>query len=80
MAHPRDVLRPALLHSAWGFILVHNHPSGDPSPSDADLRMTRRVREAAEVVGIQFVDHLIIGAPSESRPCPYFSFKEAGIL
>ena len=80
MAHPRDVLRPAIAHAAWGFILVHNHPSGDPSPSDADFRMTRRIREASEVIGIKFLDHVIIGAPSETRSSPYFSFREAGIL
>lgn len=80
MAHPRDVLRPAIAHAAWGFILVHNHPSGDPSPSDADFRMTRRIREASEVLGIKFLDHVIIGAPSETRSSPYFSFREAGIL
>lgn len=80
MAHPRDILRPAIVHAAWGFILVHNHPSGDPSPSEADLRMTRRVREASEVVGIKFLDHVIIGAPSDLRASPYFSFREAGIL
>ena len=80
MAYPRDILRPALVHAAWGFILVHNHPSGDPSPSDADFRMTRRVREASEIVGIKFLDHVIIGAPSDSRALPYFSFREAGVL
>jgi DNA repair protein RadC len=80
MAHPRDVLRPALVHAAWGFILVHNHPSGDPTPSDADFRMTRRIREAADVVGIKFLDHVIIGCHSDSRAHPYFSFREAGVL
>jgi DNA repair protein RadC len=80
MAHPRDVLRPAIIHAAYGFILVHNHPSGDPSPSDADFRMTRRVREAAELVGVKFLDHVIIGTPSKTRTTAYFSFREAGIL
>jgi DNA repair protein RadC len=80
LAHPRDVLRPALLHAAFGFILVHNHPSGDPSPSEADFRMTRRVRDAAEVIGIKFLDHLIIGAPAASRSHPYYSFREAGLI
>ncbi len=77
---PRDVLRPALIHAAWGFILVHNHPSGDPTPSSADTSMTKRVREAANVVGVEFLDHVIIGAPSGSRTHPYFSFREAGLL
>ncbi len=80
LSQPRDILRPALIHAAWGFILVHNHPSGDPSPSDADRRLTRRVREAAEVVGVKFLDHLIIGMPAASRSQAYFSFREAGLL
>ncbi|MCU0750682.1 MAG: DNA repair protein RadC [Akkermansiaceae bacterium] len=80
MAHARDVLRPALIHAAYGFVMLHNHPSGDPSPSEADLRMTRRIREAASIVGIQFVDHVIIGAPAPTRTSPYFSFREAGLL
>ncbi len=80
ITHPRDVIRPALVHAAYGFILIHNHPSGDPSPSDADLRVTRRVKEAAEVVGVKFIDHLIIGVPSHSRAQPYFSFRESGLL
>lgn len=80
LTQPRDIVRPALIHAAWGFILVHNHPSGDPAPSEADRRTTRRVHEAAEAVGVRFLDHLIIGAPSDTRPHPYFSFREAGLL
>lgn len=80
MAHPRDVLRPVILHAAYGFVLVHNHPSGDPTPSDADLRITRRVREAATLLGLQFLDHVIIGHPAETRSVPYYSFREAGLL
>lgn len=80
LTHPRDVIRPALIHAAYGFIMVHNHPSGDPSPSEADLRVTRRVREAADVMGVKFLDHVIIGAPSAGRAQPYFSFRESGML
>lgn len=80
MAHPRDVLRPVILHAAYGFVMVHNHPSGDPSPSDADLRITRRVREAATILGLQFLDHIVIGQHSETRTVPYYSFREAGLL
>ena len=80
ITHPRDVIRPVLMHAAYGFIMVHNHPSGDPSPSEADLRVTRRVREAAEVMGVKFLDHLIIGSPSATRAQPYFSFRESGLL
>jgi DNA repair protein RadC len=80
MAHPREILKTVLLHSAYAFIVVHNHPSGDPSPSDADMRMTRNLMEAAEVMKLNFFDHLIIGAPSEARSQPYFSFREAGLM
>ncbi len=79
-AAPRDLLRKALIHNAHAFILIHNHPSGDPSPSDADRRITRRLREAANATGLLLQDHVIIGTPSESRPLPYFSFKEHGML
>jgi DNA repair protein RadC len=80
MAHPRDVLRPVIMHAAYGFIMVHNHPSGDPSPSESDLRITRRVREAASILSLQFIDHIIIGQPSQTRSIPYYSFREAGLL
>ncbi len=79
-AAPRDLLRKALIHNAHAFILIHNHPSGDPTPSDADRRITRRLREAADATGLLLRDHVIIGTPSESRPLPYFSFKEHGML
>ena len=79
LAHPREIFKPAITHSAYAFLLVHNHPSGDPAPSDADLRLTRRIAECARMLQVQFVDHLIVGSPQNGRP-GYFSFKEAGIL
>jgi DNA repair protein RadC len=79
VAHPREILRPALIHSAYGFILAHNHPSGDPNPSEADRRLTTRLRDAAELLRMRFIDHVIIGAPEEGRQ-PYFSFKEHSLL
>lgn len=57
---PRDVLAPALTLPASAIILVHNHPSGDPSPSQDDLRTTQRLKEAAELLGIALVDHVIV--------------------
>lgn len=78
-AHPRDILRPVITHGCYGFILAHNHPSGDPSPSVADERITRRIKEAAELLQVRFLDHLIVGRPSPGRN-PYFSFREAGIV
>ena len=79
-AAPRDLIRKALVHNAHAFILVHNHPSGDPAPSDADRRLTRRLRDAAETMGVILQDHVVIGTPSESRAQPYFSFREHGLL
>jgi DNA repair protein RadC len=79
IAHPRDVLRPAVISSAYAIVVVHNHPSGDPSPSQTDHSLTRRLAEAAELLQIKLLDHIIIGAPGEGIP-GYFSFKEAGVL
>jgi DNA repair protein RadC len=79
LAHPREILKPAIIHSAYAFVLVHNHPSGDANPSDSDLRLTRSASLAATAMQIQFLDHLIMGAPADCR-AGYFSFKEAGLL
>lgn len=79
-ASPRELLRKALIHNASSFILVHNHPSGDPAPSDADRRTTRRLRDAGATMDIALADHIIIGSPSESRKLPYFSFREHGMI
>ena len=79
IAHPREVFRPAVIASAYAVIVAHNHPSGDPSPSQSDHSLTRRLAEAAELLQIKLLDHIIIGAPAEGRP-PYFSFKETGVL
>ncbi|HEX8281448.1 MAG TPA: DNA repair protein RadC [Chthoniobacterales bacterium] len=79
IAHPRDVFRPAIIASAYAIIVVHNHPSGDPSPSQSDHSLTRRLAEVAELLQIKLLDHIIIGAPAEGRS-PYFSFRESGVL
>jgi DNA repair protein RadC len=79
-ANPAEILRKAISHSAHAIIVVHNHPSGDPSPSQADHEVTRRLKSAALAVGIEFTDHIIIGCRSESTRDPYFSFREAGLI
>ena len=61
-AEPRAILQMALLTNAAGFVISHNHPSGDPSPSAEDLSFTRRLAEAGDVVGIRLVDHIILGS------------------
>jgi DNA repair protein RadC len=79
IAHPREIFRPALIYSAFAVILVHNHPSGDPAPSNADHRLTRQLAQAAEFLQIRLLDHVIIGSGDNGRQ-PYFSFKEAGLI
>lgn len=74
IAHPRDVLRPAIIHNAYGFIMGHNHPSGNPAPSKADDKMTERIKTAADIVGVRFLDHLIIGTPTRLIQRNYFSY------
>jgi DNA repair protein RadC len=79
LAHPREIFKAAITHSAYSFILVHNHPSGDPAPSEADGRLTRRIAEAAKLLQITLHDHVIIGTPQNGHR-GYFSFKEAGVI
>lgn len=79
-ANPSEILRPAISHSASSLILVHNHPSGDPTPSRADHQVTTRMKAACDAIGIEFVDHIVIGSPSASKLEPYFSFREAGLV
>ena len=77
---PQEILREALGSEAvYALIVVHNHPSGDPAPSPADLDFTRRLRDGAKTVGVVLQDHVIIGVAREGRP-GYYSFKEAGYL
>ena len=79
LAHPREIFKPAISHSAYAFVVVHNHPSGDPTPSDTDLQLTRRIVEGARFLQIQLLDHVIIGHPTNGQP-GYFSFKKAGFI
>lgn len=79
MAHPREIFRQAMIHSAYAVVVLHNHPSGDPAPSAADIRITRSLREAASLLQINLIDHIILGSPDGGR-VPYYSFKEAGHL
>ncbi len=62
IVHPREVFLPAILHSAASVVLVHNHPSGDPEPSEEDLTITRRLVQVGELVGIGVLDHVIMAA------------------
>ena len=80
MIHPRELFGPALSRRAHAIILVHNHPSGDPTPSEADLHITKRMAEVAKVLEIRLADHVIIGRSSDAFPGGFFSFRSAGHL
>ncbi len=81
LVHPREVFRPAIREAATAVICVHNHPSGDPAPSSADLQVTRRLREAALAVDIELIDHVVLGTRgADPAGRGYYSFREAGLL
>lgn len=81
LAHPREVFREAIRHGATAIVCVHNHPSGDPAPSAADVQVTRQMREAAKAVDIELLDHVIVGrAGADPLGRGYYSFREAGVL
>ena len=72
IVHAREVFKPAIAGNAAAILLAHNHPSGDPAPSPEDNALTRRLREAGELIGISVLDHVILGAGV------HFSFRDAG--
>lgn len=74
LIHPREVFRPAIQKASASLILVHNHPSGDPTPSREDMDVTRRLHEAGKLIGIEVLDHIVIG---DGR---FVSFREKGLL
>ncbi|MFH1679704.1 MAG: DNA repair protein RadC [Candidatus Eisenbacteria bacterium] len=75
LAHPREIFKAAVRHSAASIILVHNHPSGDPTPSAEDLEITERIAEAGRVRGIDVLDHVILGGNGK-----FESLRERGAL
>lgn len=77
VAHPREVFRAAILAGGYAIALVHNHPSGNCTPSIADRRMTKQLVEAAAILKIPLLDHVIVGNPGNRRK-PYFSFQNDG--
>lgn len=74
IVHPREVFNPAIKKSSASIIMVHNHPSGDPTPSSEDAAITSRINEAGKLIGIELVDHIIIGDGK------YISMKEKGLF
>jgi DNA repair protein RadC len=81
LVHAREVFRPAIRHGATAIIMAHNHPSGDPTPSSADLQVTKKISQAAVHVGIDLHDHVILGElENDPNDIGYFSFSDAGLL
>ena len=74
LVHPREVFKDAIVHSAASVVLAHNHPSGDPEPSEDDLKITKKLVESGEILGIEVIDHIIIGKNNFS------SLKERGLI
>jgi DNA repair protein RadC len=79
LAHPREIFKPVITHSAYSFVMVHNHPSGDATPSEADIRLTRRINEASRILDLKLMDHVIIGTPPPSR-APYALSRPASSI
>jgi DNA repair protein RadC len=81
LVHPRELFREPIRDGATAIICVHNHPSGDPAPSSADIAVTRQIKNAAQTLQIDFVDHLIMGTKTaDPLGRGYYSFKECGNL
>jgi DNA repair protein RadC len=78
LVHPREVFKPAIAANAAALVLVHNHPSGDPTPSEADIKVTRDLIRAGQLLKIEVLDHIILGHRSEERPKDYVSLRELG--
>jgi DNA repair protein RadC len=80
LVHPREVFREAIREGALSIVCVHNHPSGDPAPSSADVQVTRQLRDAAKTIGIDLLDHVIVGQNSRDPVgLGYYSFRAAGL-
>jgi len=78
LVHPREVFRSAISANAAAVLLVHNHPSGDPSPSEADIKVTRDLIRAGQLLKIEVLDHIIFGRATVDRPKEYTSLRELG--
>jgi proteasome lid subunit RPN8/RPN11 len=78
LVHPREVFRTAIVASAAAIILMHNHPSGESTPSEADIRITRELIRAGQLLRIEVLDHVIAGQATPQRPKDYMSLRELG--
>lgn len=80
LVHPREVFREAIRSAAAAVVLVHNHPSGDPSPSAEDLKITRQLIEAGRIIDIKVLDHVILGRCGTISPEGFLSLRESGLV
>jgi DNA repair protein RadC len=78
LVHPREVFRAAIAANAAAVVIVHNHPSGDPTPSESDIKATRDLIRAGQLLKIDVLDHVILGRATEQRPKDYVSLRELG--
>lgn len=78
LVHPREVFAAAILKRASAIALAHNHPSGDPTPSEADIKVTRDLIRAGQILKIEVLDHIILGKRTEERPRDFVSLREMG--
>ncbi len=80
LVHPRELFRKALEHACAGIILAHNHPSGDPTPSSEDIKITKQMVGAGKVMGIRIYDHIIIGRRKSHHSTDFLSLRETGLV
>jgi DNA repair protein RadC len=78
LIHPREVFRPAIAAGAAAIVVAHNHPSGDPTPSEQDIKVTRDPIRAGQLLKIEVVDHVILGRRTNERPRDFISLRESG--
>lgn len=78
LVHPREVFKPAIAANAAAVVLLHNHPSGEATPSEADIKVTRDLIRAGQLLKIEVLDHLILGRATQERPKDYVSLRELG--
>ena len=78
LVHPREVFKTAIAANASAIVLAHNHPSGDPTPSEADIKVTRDLIRAGHLLKIEVLDHVILGRSTQERPKDYVSLRELG--
>jgi DNA repair protein RadC len=80
IVHPRETFKAAIISGAAAIICVHNHPSGDPTPSREDIAITSRLKEVGELIGIPVFDHVVMGIAAHGGSPSFLSFKEKGLM